>query len=443
MIHFHLNIEKFYESELEINSEVRAIACIEYPVIHLIAKTIESMEEKYDELDRFIVRTSYINNGYNIKQFSDMTGLGPGVFNYRVKELAKQKYVIIDKGNIKPIEKGVKFINSIAFEREIVKTRSFILDGVTHSPLRNYFYKEGSKCFISEEQKDHRGNRIINPGIIFNPPTKNIIENIFKIPLEERLLYNIPSGIKKILDYDFELLTYPILIVLSTQENGKTKKKFVDGYSHKQNSDTLAIWQNRLLKEINKTEILIEEKELNVETSKPKRVTFRSNWGNSMSGSEKHIFNITKEKLSFFVCRQFGLSSINDENIELTENQIRIKIDKPLLETEGADKKRLLESCIRKRDYYRQNEGTGVWLVFFDIVVVDDFVENLINLYTLLQSKPTLTELLTRYKDSLTQLRQSLVAMERFDILEELDIYLFLYSRNVKDKKHYLTLKNG
>jgi|GEM_PF-5291655 len=61
MIQFNLNIDLFYEYELKSGSSVKAIATIEYPIIHLIAKTIEVTEEEYDELDRFIVQTAHCN----------------------------------------------------------------------------------------------------------------------------------------------------------------------------------------------------------------------------------------------------------------------------------------------------------------------------------------------------------------------------------------------
>ena len=105
MIHFNLNIERLYEAELKNDSEVKAIACIEYPVIHIIAKTLESMEEDYDGLDRFIVQTAYRHLGVSLNQFSELTGLNPGVFRYRAEELVKQQYISFVDDIISPIEK--------------------------------------------------------------------------------------------------------------------------------------------------------------------------------------------------------------------------------------------------------------------------------------------------------------------------------------------------
>ena len=90
MIQFNLNIDLFYEFELAKDSEVKAIACIEYPILHIIAKT-ETTEEDYDHLDRFIVDAAFKSNGINIENLSDLTGINTSVFWYRAKELVRTR----------------------------------------------------------------------------------------------------------------------------------------------------------------------------------------------------------------------------------------------------------------------------------------------------------------------------------------------------------------
>lgn len=442
MIHFYLNIEKFYESELANGSEIKAIACIEYPIIHIIAKTVETMEEEYDELDRFIVQSASKHNGFTVQQFSELTGLNFSVFEYRAEELVKQQYITFENGTIVPIEKGFEFLNDPQFEREIEKTRSFILDGVSHEPLRSYFYKEGKENLISEDERDTWGNKLFNPAIIHNPPTKNIKQQIIDIPVEERLKFSIPVGLKEIKDYDFALMTYPIPIVLSTTEDGEISKRIIDGFTLNLNADDLVIWQEKLNEEIGKTEIVIEEKDKDRNSLNSKRIQFKSNWGNSTAIFNERIFNITKDKLKHFLQRLYGLQSIDEGNILLNDYEIKICIDKKVFETEGTDRKKLIESCLRGRDYYRQYEGTGVWLVFLKIVISDDFINGLCDLYRLLQEEILLTDLLSHYHNNYRVLRQNLIAIERFEKLEELDIYLFLHSRETNFNQNYLTMTN-
>jgi hypothetical protein len=442
MIHFNLNIDLFYDYELKQNSELKAIACIEYPVLHIIAKTLESTEEEYDELDRFIVNTAYKHNGFSIRQFGELTGLSPDVFESRAKELVKQEYIVFVDEIISLNDKGFEFLNNPSFEREIEKTRSFLLDGITHEPLRSYFYKDGKDNLLSEDERDSYGNKLFNPSIIHNPPSRNIQQLILGVPLEDRVHFNIPVGLKGIRDYDFVLMTYPVSIILSKTENGKPKKRLIDMNGFYADEDCVSHWQKALEQEINKVEILIEEKDVVRNETTAKKTHFKNNWSKARSADENRIFNVTKDKLSYFIQRLYNISSIQDQNVVVSNTEIKIKVDKNLFDSEGTDKKKLIESCLRKRDYYRQYEGTGVWLIFFDIVIVDDYIQSLVDLYELLQKETSVEDLLKKYDNDYKEVRQNLIAIERFDKLEELDIYLFVHARETGFKQQYKMLKN-
>ncbi|WP_026750664.1 hypothetical protein [Sediminibacterium sp. C3] len=442
MIHFFLNIEKFYEAEFEKGFEVQAVACIEYPIIHVIARTLETMEEEYDELDKFIVQAANIHDGFSIQQFSELTGLSEGVFRYRAEELVKQEYISFQNQIIKPIAKGFDFLNKPYFEREIEKTRSFILDGVTHEPLKSYFYKEGKENLISEDERDSWGNKIFKPAIIHNPPTKNLTELILKIPIDERINYSIPTHLKEIKDYDFILMTYPLPIVLSKTKDGKTCKKLIDGFTKSENEENIAFWQKKLKDEIAKTEVIVDEKDIERDGVKSKTIRFKSNWGNTRSAIDGRIYNITKVNLIYFIQKLYGLATINENNIFLDENEIRIKVDKKFFESDGADKIKILEACVRGRDYYRQYQGIGIWLVFIKVVIADKYIHELIELRKLLEVEKSIVNLILHYKKNFKSLRQNLIAIERLDILEKLDIHLFLHSRETNFNQNYLTLQN-
>jgi hypothetical protein len=442
MIHFNLNIDLFYDYELRHNLELKAIACIEYPVLHIIAKTKETMEEEYDEIDRFIVLTSYKNEGFTIKHFADLTGLSSSVFEFRVKELIKQDYIVLNDEVISPKENGFEFLNNPSFEREIEKTRSFLLDGITHEPLKSYFYKDGKDNLLSEDERDSYGNKLFSPSIIHNPPSKNIQQLILDVPLEDRLHFNIPVGLKEIKDYDFVLMTYPVAIVLSKTDNGKPRKRLVDMNGFYADEDCVNNWQKALEQEVNKVEIIIEEKDIIRKEASAKKTLFKNNWSKSRTADDSRIFNVTKDKLSYFIQKLYNLSSIPDNNIIVTDTEINISIDQRLFNSEGADKKKLIESCIRKRDYYRQYEGTGVWLVFFELTIADDYIKGLVELYEFLQKEILVTDLLKHYNNDYKIIRQSLIAIERFDKLEELDIYLFIHARETDFKQKYITLEN-
>ena len=121
---------------------------------------------------------------------------------------------------------------------------------------------------------------------------------------------------------------------------------------------------------------------------------------------------------------------------------IQLKVDEKLFFTARANKKKIIDACIRKRDYLKQSPRTGVWLVFIEVITGDVFVQGLIELSILLQTKPSIQELLTKYQNNYKSIRKQLIAIERFDYLENLDIYLFLRSRETNFNQNYLALKN-
>ncbi len=463
MIQFNLNIDLFYELELKKDSYVKAIACIEYPIIHIIAKTKETTEEDYDHLDRFIVDTASKSDGINIENIADLTGISPSVFLYRAKEMEKQGLVTVENLERINIEKqGLDFLNDLNFERQIIKTRSFLLDGVSHAPLPSYFYKEGKENLISDSEKDKRGIRIFNPAIIPNPPDRNLKSKILEISIDERANFSIPVGLKDIIDFDFYLMTYPLAVVLSKTREGRTKKRLVDCNGFYADDECVSLLQKELATELNKTEIEIAQLEINKEGKKHFLIQVQNNWAKPRTEARNRIFNFEWSKFQSFVEYQrnqlltykqnihldfeipwlFELSKIRKENFVIEETKIQVLVNKKLFETDGLNKKKILEACIRKRDYIRQKPRTGIWLIFIDVIIADEFVQKLVDLFQILQTKISIPELLATRTNNFKELREQLILIERFDYLEELDIHLFLHSRESAYKQNYLVLKN-
>ncbi len=134
------------------------------------------------------------------------------------------------------------------------------------------------------------------------------------------------------------------------------------------------------------------------------------------------------------------METINENKIFQNDNEIKIKIDRAVFESEGVDKTKILEACVRGRDYFRQYEGIGIWLVFMKVSIADNFIQELVDLHKLLEAETSLVDLLSHYKNNYKVLRQNIIAIERLDKLEELDIYLFLHSRDTNFIQTYLTL---
>jgi len=140
MIYFNLNIDLFFENEADANSYIKAITCIEYPILHIIAKTLENSEEEYDLIDRFILKAALINPINCIQTLAGLTGIKKELFEYRSNELEKQGLITYDgSGNINLLHDGIEYISNEHFPRYVHKTRSFLLDGITHEPLLRFF----------------------------------------------------------------------------------------------------------------------------------------------------------------------------------------------------------------------------------------------------------------------------------------------------------------
>lgn len=338
MIYFNLNIDLFYEQELAKDSDVKAIACIEYPILHIIAKTNEITEEDYDQLDRFIVDIALKSNGISIEKISDLTGINPSVFWYRAKDLHKQDYILLKNDEIIiPNQLGLEFLNDLDFEREIVKTRSFLLDGVTHIPLKCYFYREGKENLITDEEKDKYGNKIFNPAIIPNPPDKNLKNKILKIPVDERANYNIPAGLKDIIDFDFFIMTYPLTIVLSRTKDGRTKKRLIDCNGFYSDEECVEHWQNEHEANIRKIEILIPDDRAK-DGKRNTSIQFQNNWGKPRTEISNRIFNAEWSKVQSVVAEHYDLTTISKSNLIVDDFGIQLIVDEMLFQTTKTNK---------------------------------------------------------------------------------------------------------
>ena len=69
-------------------------------------------------------------------------------------------------------------------------------------------------------------------------------------------------------------------------------------------------------------------------------------------------------------------------------------------------------------------------------------MQRLVELHNLLQQEISIDQLLLHYQKDYKPLRQDLISIERFDVLENLDIYLFLYARETNLTQNFKKLTN-
>lgn len=432
MSRFNLNIDLFYQSELESGNELKAIATLEYPIIHLIARTEENTKDDYDHLDRFILETALKFNGFRSLDFENLTGLKKEIFNFRGNELVKQGYLThIEDGLYILTTNGEKQAKEPKIERLVVKTRSFLVDGIDHQPIPKYFYTEGKPFLISEEQVDRRGNKKYSPSIIHTPPNNLTTHNIMEIDIADRSKYNLPTGLKRLFDYDFHLMTFPIGIAMFKRKNGEITKKVINCFEFYSEYEVLDTISKKIENEISHLEVDILEYDVEKEDKKSKRTLFGNNWSKLRKESTNKIFNIDKSKLIKIIQREYYLDDgiFDPDWLTVSEDSINLTVTEKLLNISTNNKKRLLDSCVRGRDYIRQHPQTGVWLTFLNIRINDKYISELVEFYTTLNSEPSPAALVSRINNDIPKLRKMLIDIGRFDLLESVDIYLFMYTR--------------
>lgn len=440
MIDFNLKLNILIENLSAVGKQIKAISCIEYPILHIIANTTEQTEEEYDTLDKFIIEAAYKYKAVSISILSALTDLHPRILLNRCKQLSKEKYInILDQDVIIPVDAGITRINDPVYERLIKKTRTFLLDGVTHNPLPAYFYRDGLEFLLSEEIKDAFGKKIINPCMVHTPPGPQLVDSILAIKQESRIDYHIPVGLKEFNDYDFKLMTFPVGIVFIEGENNEITKRLLNCNEPYADFATTEMWEVVLQKDLRQT--CITWNSTSRTDHQEQRTFLTSGWGKHGSGNEQSVYDLSPLTVVALLKNHFKLSNIETNCLQITSKDLILTIDHTFFTQKQTYKRRLLEAALNKKEYIYFRPKRGVWFVTVNIIVNDPLIIDCVQLYQQIRNGIVFEDLLALYPEQeYPKLRKLLLTIEQFDYLEELDILLYMHTRKSKPLYSLTTL---
>ena len=152
-----------------------------------------------------------------------------------------------------------------------------------------------------------------------------------------------------------------------------------------------------------------------------------------MNREEDKLFFFSKEDLKNYFNVNYQIVPNEQtwkEDLELEDvfynlNSLGIIVTRRVFEKANF-KKELLKNLKRGSDYYVRNWITsGVWIIFFDFIVGDDYIKEAVELSGLVDDltskrfpKERILDKIMAYKNH----RQILVALEEYRLLEEIDI---------------------
>ena len=156
------------------------------------------------------------------------------------------------------------------------------------------------------------------------------------------------------------------------------------------------------------------------------KFNFESNWKEiDLKRDEDRLFLFSKEDLKGFFCNQYHIKELDLTDVYLDPSSIGLKVTREVFH-KTKFKRRLLENVKRGTDYFLRNKITsGVWIIFFDFIPGDDFIKEAVELSSLVDDlvkkrlpEDKILDKIVTYKNY----RQILVALEKYRLLEEIDI---------------------
>lgn len=429
MANYRLDISRYIDLEAKTNNNLKAIVSIQYPIYYIHSEIVDTKPHILYGLDKVIVESSNVFKSFNDDDISKLLSLPSSVIKSRKDYMYHNDY--LDKNDtITPL--GENYISSDEKKMEHHISQDFIIDGISLKPLPKELYGFKYKDeYIFESDYNHftnrKGetvsNRPFSPDLTHQPIQMDIIENnLMDIEINERGDYNVPVGIKSLSSFTYNVCTIPIFIGLF-ENNGKLKRKLINGFDSVGKDDHLKVFLSSLQERIKNLELRLDERIMRDGSTK---FNFESNWREiDLKRDEDRLFLFSKEDLKGFFCNQYYIEDLELIDVYREPNSIGLKVTKEVFQ-KAKYKKKLLENVKRGTDYFLRNKITsGVWIIFFDFILGDDFIKDAVELFSLSEdyNKKRLPEdkilnKIVAYKNY----RQILVALEEYRLLEEIDI---------------------
>ncbi len=435
---FNLDIERYYQAQLEEGFELKSIAYIQYPIYCIHATIFDSTPDPLEKLDKAIVMCLQLNSTVSTLEIAQLLSVQKKTVELRLQTM-RNEGLIKGRKNFTVTENGVGIIVEGKQKRMQKRSYDFYLDGIDFAPLQqelyslkynNSYYNENEYTYYTNKRGDTVTSKPFRPNIVHEPLIKDrVIEKIIDIPENDRPLFSIPLGLEEVESIDFTKMSIPVLVGLMIKDD-KPYRKLIDGFSATGDTEKIISFESKLNDKIKNLELRLDTWE--DKRTDEQKFTFASNWSEIDNVSEQQKLQfISKEDLKLAFKKFYEIDSLSEDNIICNDFEIGINFTKDLFLKMRNNRKQCIKNIQRGRDYQMFSTNNGIWLVFISFYTNCPFVKQLLEIFDFLNAARRKSLELSQIKERLSQYdisRQALVLLEEKELLEMIDIKENMYS---------------
>jgi hypothetical protein len=450
---FNIDIEKYYQEEIDRGNQLMGMFCLQYPIYCIHANILDTTPEPLENLDKIIIDFLNTKPNFTSLQIASLIGASKSLVEMRISTLLTDELIKINGKELIMTPSGIEVFKNKSQVRKHKRSYDFYLDGTTLQPLPEVFYGYYCYKYISEHDsilKTKRGEDVIfrpfGPDLVHTPPDKEIItDKILSLEKSERLSFAIPEGLEKIVDLSYTKLSLQLLVSV-TKNKGVVSKELIDPFGIFSSGDKIP-YLEALKRNIRIFEPLLNERISNLEfrltiprkrdgDSKDALPILSSNWPeiDKFKESQHKCFSFAKDDVTKAIKGIYDIKHLDLDSLVNTETDLEISITKKML-LESANKHKLISDLIRKRDYKFGNVDNNVFLLYIYYKTNDPYVKEIIQFKELVniakQKSEVCEQWILKQKNNFTiDYRELFVSSGELDLLERIDIEKYMLQLN-------------
>jgi hypothetical protein len=451
---FNIDIEKYYNEQIEQNNQLLGMFCIQYPIYCIHANILDTTPDPLDNMDRVIVDFIKTKADFTPIQISSLLGTSKKLVEMRIDTLVSDNLIEIKGKSHILTSHGIEVFEEKTIKRQHKRSYDFYLDGINLKPLPSIYYGYYRYKYLSEHDFYIRtlknGMEIpvrpFGPDLVHTPPDKARISEIIQtISVEERSDFQIPSGLETIDDLSYTKLTLQLLVSV-TKNNGSIKKELIDPFAFYSISDNIT-YSEALKQNIRLFEPRLNEKIANLEfrltiprkkenESIEPRPILSSNWPeiDKYRESQNKCFNFAKDDLVKAIISMYDLQTLDTESLIISDTELEININKKTL-LDSSNRAKLINDLLRKRDYRPGNVDNNVFILYIQYRTDDAYVLEIMKFKELINlsrknGKSDLKWILSHLTDFSLNFRELCISSGELELLEIQDINSFMNRLN-------------
>jgi len=433
MDRFSIDIEKVVSRLCDEGKKLQGIVALQYPVYCLHATIIDSTPDDIYKTDIMILQLFSSIPDVIIADISSLINIHKKTVEDRIRQLYKEDFLEKRGQNHHVTDIGLEYIKDGSALRLKKRAYDFLIDGITLKPLYQSFYKELKKFLIPEHLTYRHTNRSgkeierkpFYPDLVFSPISKEtIINELDKISTEERNDFEIPLGFQTIESMNFEKLSFPVMVSLSTDNEYNVIKEIVNGYSKDGSNEELRIFNDGLSS-------LVQKLLIQVRSNKQDWYYMQNNICsiNKEKDSVDKILTAAKTDVKGLIKQSKDLEINNQDSINSSDKEVLLRIDSNELENNRSKSKELIRNVARGRDYILNSfKLNDVWLLNIYFSAGDEYVNKLVERYKEIENarqEDDTSSLVTKYSTD-TSCTKDLIFLQEFELLESIHIKQYM-----------------